>query len=215
MAPRDVNSRDGLLDDTSDGTYDADPGALDVALAEHAKHLQVLDICWDSFTGHKRFIGPDGRLASLANIRSLLLLRVQMALLYGKPSAVLEIPLINLLPPNLVQLTLEDWWWANVKLLGELPDWGPQERADYYQTQHDYRVSVVGTLTDFACDVRQRLHRLKKVVFLCMIPWTWVREEAVSLEAHFEDVKTTFLEQGVEFSVESGVEECGGRWIEG
>jgi len=38
----------------------------------------------------------------------------------------------------------------------------------------------------------------------------WVPEEAVSLESHVEDVKTTFLAQRVEFSVESGVEKWGG-----
>jgi len=105
-------------------------------------------------------------------MQSLRLLRVQMALLYGKPSAVVEMLQIGLLPPKLVELTLEDWWRANVKLLDQLSKWGSQERVRYYQTQHDYRVSVVRTLMEFARDVRQRLRKLKKVVFLCTIPWT-------------------------------------------
>ena len=209
MVPRDANSVDEFFDDNTDddNTYDADPKALNVALADHAKHLQVLSMRWDGVEFSKSHIGPDGRLASLAKMQSLRILSVQMALLHGKPSAVLEMPLIDLLPPNLVELTLEDWWWANVELFDELPDWGAQERADYYQTQHDYRVSVVRAVMDFARDVRRRLHKLEKVVFLCTIPWAWVPEEATPLESNFKDVKTTFLDQGVEFSVESGVEE--------
>jgi len=133
-----------------------------------------------------------------------------MALLYREPSAVLEMLLINLLLPNLVELTLEDWWWADLGLFDELLDPEPQERAANYQTQRKYRASVVPAVMEFARDVRQRLRKLKKVV--CMTPcWVlekevsvdWVPEEATSLESHL--VKATFLEQGIEFSVESGV----------
>ena len=41
-------------------------------------------------------------------MRSLRLLRVQIAPLYGKPSAILETPLIGLLPLNFIELVLEN-----------------------------------------------------------------------------------------------------------
>ncbi|KAK4039596.1 hypothetical protein C8A01DRAFT_36379 [Parachaetomium inaequale] len=177
--------------------------ALNIALAKHAKHLQDLDVSWNFILGFERFVGPDGRLISLANMQCLRSLRVQMPLLYGKPSAVPETSLIDLLPPNLVKLTLEDWWWDNVKLLDQLPDWGYQERVGYYKAQGSYRVSVINALVQFASDMRQQPHSLKKVVLLCRIPWTWVPERSVSLEFHFEQVGAMFLKQGVKFSVES------------
>ena len=207
MTPCDANLLDEFMDDDTD---DVDPQALDHALADHAERLQVLEIRWDYLMGPESLTGSDGRLTSLANMQSLRILYVQMALLYGEPSAVLEMPLINLLPPNLVELTLEDWWWADLGLFDELLDPEPQERAANYQTQRKYRASVVPAVMEFARDVRQRLRKLKKVV--CMTPcWVlekevsvdWVPEEATSLESHL--VKATFLEQGIEFSVESGV----------
>ena len=201
MAPRGDDSLREAIDDGN--SSNAHPEALDIALATHAKHLRNLDVSWEDISGFESLVGPDGRLTSLAEMESLQTLCVQMALLYGTPAAVLETPLIDLLPPNLVELALEDWWWPNVELLDELPEWTPQDRARYYQAQHHYRVSAVRTLTQFACDVRQRLHKLKKVVLLCKIPWTWVLEGAVPLEFHFENVKTMFLAQGVEFSVKS------------
>jgi len=73
----------------------------------------------------------------------------------------------------------------------------------HYQGQHLYRTTALRTLIDFARDVRTRLRHLKKVVLLVKIPWTWVLEGAVSLDFHFDVVKSVFLAQGVEFSVKS------------
>ncbi|KAL2123507.1 hypothetical protein VTJ04DRAFT_3962 [Mycothermus thermophilus] len=199
MAPRNDELFREAIDDNS--PHNAHPEALDNALAHHARHLRSLDVSWQDISGFESVVGPDGRLPSLATMPSLESLCVPMGLLYGRPAAVLETPLVELLPPNLVELVLEDWWFSNVTLLEELPTWGPTERVKYYQSQHHYRVNAIDTLSKFARDVRTRLHKLKKVILICKIPWTWVLEGAVGLEFHFEGVKRQFLQQGVDFSV--------------
>ncbi|KAK3295348.1 uncharacterized protein B0H64DRAFT_395073 [Chaetomium fimeti] len=200
MAPRGDDSLKEMVDD---GHAAEHPESLDIGLASHAKHLRNLDVSWEDISGFESLVGPDGRLTSLAQMESLHTLCVQMGLLYGKPSAVLETPLVELLPPNLVELALEDWWWSNVELLDVLPTWAARDRVRHYQAQNHYRAAALRTLTHFARDVRTRLHRLQRVVLLVKIPWTWVLEGAVPLEFHFEVVKKVFLEQGVEFSVKS------------
>ncbi|KAK4123031.1 hypothetical protein N657DRAFT_690711 [Parathielavia appendiculata] len=200
MAPRGEFPHEAIDDSNS---HNAHPEALDIALANHAKHLRNLDVSWEDITGFESLVGPEGRLTSLAQMTSLRTLCVQMALLYGKPSAVLETPLVDLLPPNLVELALEDWWWSNVELVDEMPEWDAARKVRHYQAQHHYRVSALRTLMQFARDVRMRLQKLQKVVLLCKIPWTWVLEGAVPLEFHFENVKSLFLAQGVQFSVKS------------
>ena len=124
-----------------------------------------------------------------------------MAVLYTKPSAALETPLIDLLPPNLVGLALHEWWWPDAELADLLPDWEAQDRERHYQARHYHRVVVLRTLIRFACEFRKRLRNLKKVILVCNIRWTWVLEGVVPLDFHFEDVKATFLAQGVEFLV--------------
>jgi hypothetical protein len=200
MAPRGDDSLKEMVDD---GNAAEHPESLDIALANHAKHLRNLDVSWEDISGFESLVGPDGRLTSLAQMESLHTLCVQMGLLYGTPAAVLETPLVELLPPNLVELALEDWWWSNVDLLDALPDWEPRDRVRHYQAQNHYRAAALRTLTHFARDVRTRLQLLQRVVLLVKIPWTWVLEGAVPLEFHFEVVKKVFLEQGVEFSVKS------------
>ncbi|EAQ91565.1 hypothetical protein CHGG_03500 [Chaetomium globosum CBS 148.51] len=203
MAPRGDDSLKEMLDDGMNAGEH--PESLDIALANHAKHLRNLDVSWEDISGFESLVGPDGRLTSLAQMDSLHTLCVQMGLLYGTPAAVLETPLVDLLPPNLVELALEDWWWSNVDLLDALPDWGPRDRVRHYQSQNHYRAAALRTLTHFARDVRTRLQQLQRVVLLVRIPWTWILEgeDAIPLEFHFEVVKKVFLDQGVEFSVKS------------
>ncbi|KAL2127468.1 hypothetical protein VTI74DRAFT_10685 [Chaetomium olivicolor] len=197
-----ASRRDGTVRDPfEDSGPHAHPEALDMALAEHAKHLRNLDLSWEDLEGYEPLVGPEGRLASLAHMTQLQTLCIQMAVLYGKPAAVLENPLVDLLPPNLVSLTLEDWWWSNAALLDDLPTWTNQQKVRHYQAQHNYRVSALRTLSQFARDVRTRLGKLKKVCLLCRIPWTWTLEGAVPIEFHFEAVRSLFLKEGVEFSV--------------
>ncbi|KAL2270542.1 hypothetical protein VTJ83DRAFT_2726 [Remersonia thermophila] len=201
MSPRDdADFREALEDNNPEIAH---PEALDIALASHAKHLRNLDVSWQDISGFESLVGPDGRLTSLATMPTLEVLCVQMGLLYGQPAAVLEMPLVELLPPNLIELVLEDWWFSNVVLLSELPTWTSAQKVRYYQSSHSYRVNALRTLVRFARDVRSRLLKLKKVALVCKIPWTWVLEGAVDIEFHFEEVKRLFLEQGVEFSVRS------------
>jgi hypothetical protein len=204
MAPRRDDAYREPLEDNNAGAH-AHPEALDIALAQHARRLRSLDVSWEDVRGFESLVGPDGgRLTSLAGMDELRSLCVQMALLYGSPAGVLDAPpLVELLPRNLEDLALEDWWWSNADLLDDLPGWDAPARVRHYQAQHRYRVSALRVLTQFARDVRTRLQRLRRVVLLCKIPWTWVLEGAVPLEFHFEHVKSLFLAQGVEFSVKS------------
>lgn len=96
--------------DTYPSDSHEDPEAFDVALTQHAKKLRNLDVSWVDVRGFECLLGADGRLASLAGMEQLETLCLQLAALYGKPSTVTETPLVELLPPNLVELALEDWY---------------------------------------------------------------------------------------------------------
>lgn len=143
-----------------------------IQLTNHT-NLWHLNVRWKSL--------DSDRPTSLAEMQSLRFLHIQMFMLYGAKPLALETPLIDLLPPNLVQLTVDEWEPASSK------------------------PHAMNILTQFARDVRKRLHGLKKVVLRCEIPCIWEQEG---------DVKTMFLDQGVDFSVEldkfSRVEEWGG-----
>jgi len=203
MAPcRDGYDRDNMVDENS---MELHPEALDVALSQHAKHLRNLDVSWHDVSGFEPLIGPEGgRLASLATMGTLEKLCIQMAMLYGTPANVATMDLIDLLPPNLIELALEDWWWHNASLLYELPHWDARRKIEHYTSQQKYRASALKTLSQFARDVRvKRLHKLKKVKLVCKIPWTWMMEDAVPLEFHFEDIKNMLLAKGIDFEVSS------------
>lgn len=182
-----------------------DPESLDNALSSGlAPRLRNLDVSWDNLTDLESLVGPDGRLTALPSMTSLQTLCIQMATLYGSPAAVASsAPLIDLLPPNLVELALEDYWWANAEQLETLPEWDTRQKVTHYQSQAGYRASAVRMLGEFAAAVgtEGRLEKLKKVVLLCRIPWTWVLEGAVASEFHFEEVKAILGGKGVEFEV--------------
>jgi hypothetical protein len=82
-----------------------------------------------------------------------------------------------------------------------LPYWDVEDKVKHYQSHHSYRETALRTLTQFACDVRTRMSKLKKLVFLCKIPWTWVMEDAVPLEFHFEQLRLMFNKQDIDFQV--------------
>lgn len=200
MAPRGDYALKAAVDDNGSAEH---PDSLNNGLANHAKNLRSLDVSWEDISGFESLVGPDGRLPALPELTSLRSLCVQLSMLYGTPQAVLETPLVDLLPPNLTELTLIDWWWHHVELLDVLPDWQAEDQVRYYQSQHHYRVQALRTLTEFAREVRSRLPELKRVVFLVQIPWTWVLEDAVPLPFHFEVLKEVFRDEGIEFLVES------------
>jgi len=141
-------------------TYDVDPG-FSIALT-NLTDLRNLNVSWTCLESE--------RLTLLADMQSLRTLHIQMDVLYGTKLANFGTPLIDLLPPNLVELFVKEW-----------------RRT----TRKPFSVNI---FTQFACDVRKRLHDLQEVVLQCHTPWHKGLER---------EVKSMFLEQGVKFSVEA------------
>ncbi|KAK3680648.1 hypothetical protein B0T22DRAFT_472519 [Podospora appendiculata] len=181
---------------------DAHPEALDVALASHAPHLRHLDVAWFEVSGHEGMIGADGRLASLPRMHRLEKLCIQLAVLYGCSPATMETPLVELLPPNLVELALEDYWWWNLEDYDAMGEWTPRQKLAHYRGSKEYRNTALRMLAGLAESVGQRMPALKRVMLLCRIPWTWMIEDGVELDSHFDEVRTAFEAQGVEFLVD-------------
>ncbi|KAK0717671.1 hypothetical protein B0T26DRAFT_645418 [Lasiosphaeria miniovina] len=178
-----------------------DPESLDAALVQH-KNLRHLDVGWHTLAGYESLLGPEGRLKSLPELRRLEKLCVQLAALYRPLPGTHATPLADLLPPNLVELTLEDYWWFNIHHFDAMDDWQPQDMILYYQNCHNYRVKFLDMFTQFARDAGERFPRLKKVRLLCKIPQTWMMNSTeVNLDFHFEDVRTLFRAQDVKFFV--------------
>lgn len=181
----------------------AHPQALDLALANHARNLRHLDVAWYDVSGFESLIGADGRLGSLPQLARLEKLCIQLAVLYGtSPAASLHIPLAELLPPNLVELTLEDWWWHNTDTFDDMEHWTARDKLAHYHNQRDYRRLAVQMLEQFAKDCKSRLAKLKKVMLLVKIPYTWVVEDGIEIGFHFAQAKKLFKNSGVEFLVE-------------
>ncbi|KAK3934323.1 hypothetical protein QBC46DRAFT_83060 [Diplogelasinospora grovesii] len=184
---------------------DVDPDALDVALSKHGKHLRHLDVAWLDAAYFASRIGPAGRLASLPELRRLERLCIQLAVLYGDEAAAASMtpPLADLLPPSLLELAVEDWWWHYNDVYNTIEEWGPAKKLEHYHAQRNYRTFAVRMLLQFASNFRERLPRLRRVMLLCKIPWTWMVEgDNVPMDFHFTDVKEEFKRNGVEFVVE-------------
>ncbi|KAK3369451.1 hypothetical protein B0T24DRAFT_632627 [Lasiosphaeria ovina] len=177
------------------------PESLDAALVQH-KNLRHLDVGWYNMARYESLLGPEGRFKSLPELRRLEKLCVQLGALYGPEPGMRATPLADLLPPNLVELILEDYWWFNINDFFEMDDWLPQDMILHYQSYHDYRVKFLDMFTQFARDAGERFPCLKKVGLLCKIPQTWMMDNTeVDLDFHFEDVRALFRVQGVEFFV--------------
>lgn len=187
---------------------DEHPESLDAALAKHAKHLRHLDVAWHDCAGNEALIGPEGRLTNLPRLPRLDKLCVQLCVLYGTDPAVLLTPIADLLPPNLVELTLEEWWWDNVDTFDEMFGWSSAQRAAHYQTRSGYRAQAVAILSRFAADCKGNEHgvkkmpRLKNVTFQTKCLWTWRLDGYVATESHFAAVKRDFAEAGIEFNID-------------
>lgn len=197
MTPRVDETMDPNFLDEADST-EAHPESLNTALLKYGKKLRHLDVGWfETFGG--TLIGPDGRLAALPRLPRLEKLCVPLAILYGTEVAL--VPLANLLPPNIIDLTLEDWWWTQIDEYDDMPDWNPIDRLEHYRSKRDYRTNALNSLVQFASDPASQ-PRLKTVLLLCHIPWTWIAEEGVPLDTHFTEVKEAFRLRGVEFLVD-------------
>lgn len=195
---------DGPLGNYLDAQYhdssEAHPESLDAALTKYAKNLRHLDVGWFEIFGRGSLIGADGRLAALSKLRKLEKLCIQLSVLYGNDVAM--VPLANLLPPNLIELTLEDWWWTDIDAYDEMQDWTVEDKMDHYRSKKDYRANALKSLIQFAADSVAAQPKLKRVLLLCHIPWTWMMEAGLELDFHFGEVKEAFKKRGVEFAVE-------------
>ncbi|KAK1765609.1 hypothetical protein QBC33DRAFT_543347 [Phialemonium atrogriseum] len=180
----------------------AHPEALDVALLERPKKLRHLDVAWFDCRGYESLIGPEGRLSAIAELVHLEKLCIQLCVLYGNSPANLLTPLVDLLPPSLVELALEEWWWDDVDTYDDMEDWIATEKVVHYQGKQEYRAKAVGILEKFALACPGRLPKLRKVSFLTKIPWTWTLEGYVTMQSHFDGVKGLLEGHGVEFLVD-------------
>ncbi|KAM7189884.1 hypothetical protein V8F33_009793 [Rhypophila sp. PSN 637] len=176
--------------------------SLDVALGKYGMNLRHLDIAWLDQPGHGALIGPNARLPSLPKLTKLEKLAIQLVVLYGKQVADPKLTLAGLLPPNLVELVLEDWWFTDIDDYEDQGYWGAEERVSHYRRKRDYRTNALNTLLLFAEESITRQPKLKNVLLLCPIQWTWIAEEGISLDFHFEEVKQAFQRRGVEFIVD-------------
>jgi hypothetical protein len=181
---------------------DEHPESLDSALMQRKRQLRHLDIAWYDCSGNESLIGPEGRLSSLPHLACLEKLCVQLAVLYGTEPANLLMPIVDLLPPALVELTLEEWWWENIDTYDELYTWTPAQRAAHYQSKSEYRAQAIAILSRFAEDCGDKMRKLKKVTFQTKFLWTWKMEGYVTTASHFEQVKTSFEKRGVVFEVD-------------
>ncbi|KAH8902469.1 hypothetical protein BR93DRAFT_886944 [Coniochaeta sp. PMI_546] len=199
MTPR----RDPEMDiDPEVEGMDEHPESLDEALKKRPGQLRHLDIGWYDCSGNEVLIGPEGRLASLPQLFGLEKLCIQLAVMYGTEPATLHTPIIDLLPPALVELTLEEWWWENIDIYDELHKWTPAQRVAHYRSKSEYRTQALVILSSFANHCRDRMPRLRKVTFQTKFLWTWKMEGHASTESHFGELKDLFAKKGIVFEVE-------------
>ncbi len=84
---------------------------LSKALTMHADSLRELHLIFDYTFEYQYFVGPGQRLGSLPLLHRLEKLTIQLQLLFGHPRRLDPDPdLSELLPPNLVELTIRDDW---------------------------------------------------------------------------------------------------------
>ncbi|OIW32885.1 hypothetical protein CONLIGDRAFT_155170 [Coniochaeta ligniaria NRRL 30616] len=203
MTPR----RDPELwpDEEGEG-MDEHPESLDAALRRRPRQLRHLDIAWYDCQGNEPFIGPGGRLASLPRLTCLEKLCVQLAVLYGVDPVNLLTPLVALLPPNIAELTLEEWWWENITVYDGLYEWTSAQKVAHYQGKSEYRAQALAILSRFAEDCGGggggSMPNLRRVTFQTKFLWTWQLEGYVSTESHFGRVRELFAGRGVVFEVD-------------
>ncbi|KAK4187508.1 hypothetical protein QBC35DRAFT_498448 [Podospora australis] len=198
-------SASSWMDQTED-----DPNTLDTGLRLYAGKLKSLDVGWLNVRlvgmGENE-IGYEGRLPSLPQLTNLERLCIQLSTLYGptaSSAASSQYQLIDLLPPNLVELTLEDWWWQYERIMRKMAKWDNQKKLTHYQSHADYRAAATSLLIAFAQALSPaKMPHLKKVLLLCKIPWTWVMTDSEDIQAdfHFRFVTEEFRKRGVVFEV--------------
>ncbi|KAK4638849.1 hypothetical protein QC761_703980 [Podospora bellae-mahoneyi] len=185
------------------GPEEEDHESLNLGLQQYGKkHLKNLDVGWTSLKNMEKLVGPEGRIICLPELKNLEKLCIQLETLYGNMKNAAVLPLLSLLPPNLMELTIEDWWWRYEKLYFDMKMWKPKKKVEHYTREKAYRQAAVEMLMRFAKSLDVTTNRLKKVMLVCKIPWTWVLEGAVEADEHFMGVKLAFEEKGVVFEVD-------------
>ncbi|KAK0737247.1 hypothetical protein B0T21DRAFT_364731 [Apiosordaria backusii] len=180
-----------------------DHESLNLGLLNYGKkRLKNLDVTWTSLKNMEKLLGPEGRIVCLPELATLEKLCIQLEPLYGNMKNAATLPLLSLLPPNLVELTIEEWWWRYEKLYFDMKKWKRKQRVEHYTKEKEYRRAAVEMLMKFARSIDVTSNRLRKVMLVCKIPWTWVLEGAVEAEEHFLGVKLAFEEKGVVFEVD-------------
>ncbi|KAK4196035.1 hypothetical protein QBC40DRAFT_235201 [Triangularia verruculosa] len=180
-----------------------DHESLNLGLQQYGKkNLRNLDVTWATLKNMEKLLGPEGRIVCLPELKTLEKLCIQLEPLYGNMKNAATLPLSSLLPPNLVELTIEDWWWRYEKLYFDMKRWKAKKRVEHYTREKEYRRAAVEMLMKFAKSLDVTTSTLKKVMLVCKIPWTWVLEGAVEAEEHFLGVKLAFGEKGVVFEVD-------------
>ena len=195
-----------LDDDLFDGPEDeSHPESLDAALLSRRRQLRHLDIGWMTCAGNEALIGDGGRLKCLPSMVRLDKLCVQLAVLYGTDAANLLTPMIDLLPPNLAELTLEEYWWEDLDTYEQIPDWHISQMIMHYRDKREYRAQALAILERLAEDLLEqpgRMPKLRRVTFQVKIPWTWKFGGCYETASHFEEVRDLFAERRVGFLVE-------------
>ncbi|KAB5523119.1 hypothetical protein GE09DRAFT_1229864 [Coniochaeta sp. 2T2.1] len=203
MTPR--RDEEQWLDPEAEG-IDEHPESFDAALRARPKQLTELDVAWWDCAGMESLIGPEGCLASLPLLVNLDKLCVQFAVLYGTDPTTLMRPLVDMLPPHITKLTLEEWWWEQLQDYDSVTHWTAGARTLNYNLKQDYRAQVLGVLAQFASDCSDKMPKLREVTFQTKFRWTWCLEGRATVDSHFEEVTRMFRRAGVAFNVDAEVE---------
>lgn len=216
MLPRRVDSFHRIP--PQDATQ-ADHDCLDQALEKYGNKLKHLDLNWFDCQGSEASIGVGGRLSTLPQLKEVEKLCLQLVMLYGDLPAgetmMQQRPVVDFLPPNLVELTLEDWWWEGLDDFDTFYRWSDEQKEKHYAEKKEYRETVLDMFKALASVAgrnakpgrhdENKMHRLKRVRFFIKTLPTWIPVEDKGnpcVEEMFKNVGELFEKAGVEFVFE-------------
>ncbi|KAK3948485.1 hypothetical protein QBC32DRAFT_351477 [Pseudoneurospora amorphoporcata] len=198
----------------------ADHDCLDQALEKYGKKLKHLDLNWFDCQGSEASIGVGGRLSTLPQLKEVEKLCIQFVMLYGDLPAgehmMQQRPVADLLPPNLVELTLEDWWWESLDDFDTFYRWSAEQKEKHYREKREYRETVLDMFKALAAVAGRnakpgryddyKMHKLKRVRFFIRTLPTWLLVEGKGsplveelFKELFNDVGELFKKADVEF----------------
>ncbi|KAJ4385092.1 hypothetical protein N0V85_008254 [Neurospora sp. IMI 360204] len=196
----------------------ADEDCLDQVLEKYGKKLKHLDLNWFDCQGSEASIGVGGRLSTLPQLKEVEKLCIQFVMLYGDLPAgeqmMQQRPVVDLLPPNLVELTLEDWWWDSLDDFDTFYRWSDEQKEAHYRDKKEYRETVLDMMKGLASVSgrnakpgrygENKMHKLKRFRFFVRTLPTWlpVDDKGPDVQELFKDVRELFEKAGVEFVVD-------------